>query len=106
MFAAATRIVTHIPRANLDMGAANPQASVGGLTDEVMIQMHYTPPGVDYKGNTPHVINFNTQTLEQVPGFAAGDIVFRRPMKFIMSSGVLVANPGSETGELLIGYPF
>ena len=23
-----------------------------------------------------------------------------------MSSGVLVANPGSETGELLIGYPF
>jgi len=44
-----------------------------------------------------------------MPGDTAlidGDIVFRKPMTFVMSSGVLVANPGSETGELLIGYPF
>ena len=102
------RIVTHIPRANLDMGAANPRASVGGLTDEVTIQMHYTPPNGTGDSKV-HAINFNTQTLEDInpaANVAANRIIFRKPMKFIMSSGVLVANPGSETGELLIGYPF
>ena len=75
--------------------------------------MHYNKPGAG-AGTTPHVINFNTQTLEQMQTMQ-GDkatvvskdaVVFRRPMRFIMSSGILVANPGSETGELLIGYPF
>ena len=99
------RIVTHVPRANMDLGAANPRASVGGLTDEVYIQMHYNPNTGAGAGANVHVINFNTQTLEGV-GNADKAFVFRKPMRFVMSSGILVANPGSETGELLIGYPF
>ena len=96
------------------MGAANPQASVGGLTDEVLIQMHYSPTRDIGNASGPvkvFAINFNTQTLEDTTMAIPKDkgathVVFRKAMRFTMSSGVLVANPGSETGELLIGYPF
>ena len=100
------KIVTAIPRANLDMGAANPRASVSGLTDEVYIQMHYNIGNKAASEDKLHVINFNTQTLQKAKTLTADSLIFRKPMKFTMSSGVLVANPGSETGELLIGYPF
>ena len=98
------KIVTAIPRANLDMGAANLRASVSGLTDEVYIQMHYNVNKKAANDGNMHIINFNTQTLSTLK--QQRSLVFRRPMKFTMSSGILVANPGSETGELLIGYPF
>lgn len=98
-----------MPRANIDHGAANPRASIGGLTDEVSIQMHYNAPSPRAADTViPHFINFNTQTLESLPkaGIGKDTILIRKPMRFVMSSGILVANPGSQTGELLIGYPF
>jgi hypothetical protein len=76
---------------------------MGGLTDEVEISMHYGTAVAD----DDKIMDFGTRQLESVSeiGHTNGSFMTRK-MKLVMSSGILAANPGSQTGELLVGYPF
>ena len=97
------RILTHIPRPTYEMGAANPSVCVNssGLTDTVCVAM-------SYPDDATAIVDFGARSWARkdptgnVNG--ANNIVIRRTT-FVMSHGIL-AVPGSETGELLIGYPF
>ena len=95
------RILTHIPRPTYELGAANPSVGVNnsGLTDTVCVAMSYG------EGAT-HIVDFGARSYGKIhnSGLAAKIIAIRRTT-FVMSHGIL-AVPGSETGELLIGYPF
>lgn len=73
---------------------------MGGLTDEVEISMSYGELAKDER-----IMDFNTRQYEELAGYNGGQFVIRK-MKLVMSSGILAANPGSQTGELLVGYPF
>jgi len=82
---------------------------MGGLTDEVEISMSYGALGAEEK-----IMDFNTRQYEKLTGVDKqngqtkldGTNYVIRKMKLVMSSGILAANPGSQTGELLVGYPF
>jgi hypothetical protein len=52
------------------------------------------------------IVNFATRQYEEPTNMARAGSYLIRKMKLVMSSGILAANPGSQTGELLVGYPF
>ena len=99
------RILTHIPRPTYEFGAANPSVCVNssGLTDTVCVAM-------SYPHTATHIVDFGSRTFGATPaGMAAAvgaaERLLIRRTTFVMSHAIL-AVPGSETGELLIGYPF
>lgn len=93
------RILTHIPRPTYELGAANPSIGVNnsGLTDTVCVAMAY-PANANVL-----IVDFGARSFGEVKTVA--NSFFIRRTTFVMSHGIL-AVPGSETGELLIGYPF
>merc|ERR1712086_418168 len=74
---------------------------MGGLTDVVSFGMFY--PGTDVADK--QLVDFHDRCWKTVKPATDGSMWVRPKMDAIMSSAILAA-PGSETGELLIGYPF
>ncbi len=104
------RILIHRPFPTFDGGVANPDVGMGGLTDEASFGCYY-PLKTDA---FTYIVDFHNRCWHKadgdpVPGnvdAATGTLCLLRPkMTAVMSSAVLAA-PGADTGELLIGYPF
>ena len=99
------RIVTHVPKSSFEFGSANPVAQMGGLTDEVNITLSYS----DFNPAQDMIMDFSSRQYERLRSPSQEDIpggFILRKMTLVMSSAILAANPGSQTGELLVGYPF
>jgi hypothetical protein len=88
------RIAVHHPLPNYSQGAAHPNVTVGEspLAREVIV---YEKLAVG------HALNLETGKVH--PTVVDNDATWRRT-KFVCSSAILAA-PGSNTGELLVGYP-
>lgn len=94
------RILTHIPRPTYEHGAANPSVCVNssGLTDTVCVAMSYGDDATD-------IVDFGARSFATLVNAPPANHLLIRRTTFVMSHAIL-AVPGSETGELLIGYPF
>lgn len=93
------RILIHHPTPTYNHGAAFPSVEnqSGGLTDTTYVISYYNnDTGEDC--NAIKVKDGSTESIEN------GTKMFRI-CKVVASSAILAA-PGSDTGELLIGYPF
>lgn len=110
------KIVVHVPQPTNDFGAANGYGGRGGLTEEVSISAFYdfTCDKGYHAGSESYVVDFSTGDWALLPEGIRKDMtvtnkdcifVVRPKMKLMMSSAVL-AVPGKNTGELLVGYPF
>jgi hypothetical protein len=110
------KIVVHVPQPTNDFGAANGYGGRGGLTEEVSISAFYdfTCDEGFKAGGESYIVDFSTGDWALLPegirnSLTTGDkdriFVVRPKMKLMMSSAVL-AVPGKNTGELLVGYPF
>lgn len=89
--ATSIKMVTHIPLPTFEYGTATPNVGQGCLSQTVTI--YDTIPA-----NTPFV-NLKKRTLEP----QAGGVRYRKTV-IVMGSAILAA-PGSDTGELLVGFP-
>ena len=97
------KILIHHPTPRYDHGAAFPDVSTqsGGLTDTSYV-FSWIGPGWE---KIPDVLNggFIDASSKMGTAYKAGGCW--RVCKVVASSAVLAA-PGAQTGELLIGYPF
>jgi len=84
-------------------GVANPDVGMGGLTDYVAFGMFYP----DSCAGNRQIVDLHDRCWVDVPGGGNDTTHFwiRPKMSAVMSSAILAA-PGPDTGELLIGYPF
>jgi len=103
------RILIHRPFPTFDGGVANPDVGMGGLTDEASFGCFY--PLSETVNRATHIVDFHNRCWQKVDGGNTLPLkdfttcLVRPKMTAVMSSAVLAA-PGSDTGELLIGYPF
>lgn len=88
------KIMVHRPMPDFHHGVAFPDVSPGGLTDEVKIGIYYNVE------KDEQIMDYGARSL-----FAPKAGAYVRIMTCMMSSAVLAA-PGADTGELLVGYPF
>lgn len=103
------RILIHRPFPTFDGGVANPDVGMGGLTDETSFACYYPLSAT----NRTHIVDFHNRCWHLAGESAAANVsdvngtlcVLRPKLTAVMSSAVLAA-PGADTGELLIGYPF
>ena len=104
------KIVIYRPFPTFDSGVAQPDVGMGGLTDITSFAMYYRL-GQEPRGETFQIVNFEERCWHtfQVDCPDAGRdnewILVRPRMSAVMSSAILAA-PGADTGELLLGYPF
>lgn len=89
-------MLTHIPLPTFEYGSANPRVGMGCLTERVTV--------IDYCYlKTGMICDATTKGLVPVPADWEGQIVCRKTV-LTMSSAILAA-PGADTGELLVGMP-
>ena len=89
--ATSIKMVTHIPLPTFEYGTATPNVGQGCLSQTVTIY--------DIIPANTRFVNLKTRRLEPL---AAG--VRHRKTVIVMGSAILAA-PGSDTGELLVGFP-
>lgn len=103
--ASSIRIMTHVPPAAPSMGgSAYPVASQGGLSRTVAFACYYKAATNEGANNRVDIVDFKDRTYKTYT-LAENQVLIRPAMVCQMSSAILVSNPGSETGELLMAFP-
>lgn len=108
-----------------DAGVANPDIGIGGLSDKTSFANYYELPGKGYGGKKEEfvrIVDYDNRCWQSLgskeailgkAGYKAAKadtdkcspVLVRPRMEAVMSHAIIAA-PGSETGELLVGYPF
>lgn len=113
--ATSIKMMTHIPLPTYEYGTGNPRVGLGCLSEVVDVYTWYLLPstnggaglglpGADYTFRT---VNAKTKTTTETNGRAipANEaLLCIRKTRVAMSSAILAA-PGADTGELLVGMP-
>ena len=93
------KLLIHHPMPTYANGAANPAVSANtGLSQTVYVVS-------EIPQNTTQIVNLENGEVMPPPAASDGTNTVVRIVKLVASSAILAA-PGSNTGELLVGYPF
>lgn len=92
--ASGVRILVHYPVPHYSRGTVAPEVKMGGLSREVwVVSRHH------------HTAAYQIANLKEGGFVKAPAGTVYRAVKCVATSAILAA-PGSQTGEMLIGYPF
>lgn len=99
-------MLTHIPLPTFEYGTANPRVGAGCLTERVDVFTYFVIP-IPTSGNATDPLEFtsvNAKSKTIVSSMETPGRVVIRKTTLMMSSAILAA-PGADTGELLVGMP-
>lgn len=90
-------MLTHIPLPTFEYGSANPRVGMGCLTERVTVLTYCIAKTGD------QIVSAETKALGTVLANWNAKVIVRKTI-LTMSSAILAA-PGADTGELLVGMP-